>query len=103
MTGGSLVASELPPEAYVASLAGSDSNGIEYRNHEDSAISYFTGLCSALDGGDGWFHVLVTNHDVQEHTLDAAGIIHHTTVNASLAHFTLTSYIIIREPLDVCC
>ena len=24
-------------------------------------------------------------------------------VNASLAHFTLTSYIIIREPLDVCC
>ena len=30
----------------VASLAGSDSNGIEYRNHEDSTISYFTGLCS---------------------------------------------------------
>ena len=47
------------------------------------------GLCSALDGSDGRLHVLITNHDVQEHTLDAAGIIHPTTVNASLAHFTL--------------
>ena len=56
----------------VASLTGSDSNGIQYWNHEDSAVAYFTCLGCPLDGCDGWFHVLITNHDVQEHTLDAA-------------------------------
>ncbi len=47
------------------------------------------------------FHILITNHNIQKHTFDAAGIVHHTTINASLAHLSLTSYIIIREPLDV--
>ena len=85
----------------ITSFAGSDSYGIQYRNHEDSAISHFTRLCSSLDGSDGWLHILITNHNIQKYTFDAAGIVHHTTINASLAHLSLTSYIIIREPLDV--
>ena len=85
----------------ITSFASSDPDGIQYRNHEDSAISHFASMCSSLDGSDGWLHILIPNHNIQKYTFDAAGIVHHTTINASLAHLSLTSYIIIREPLDV--
>src|SRR5574344_1031506 len=85
----------------VASFTCTDSHGILYRNYKNSTITNLAGTGCLLDGIYRFLYVLVAHDTIQQHSLNTTGIIHDTTIDTSLSHLALSSYIVVREPLDV--
>lgn len=85
----------------VATLTCADANGILYRYDKDAAITDLACLRSLENGIHSLLNILVTNHERHKSALYGTGVIHHSTVNASLAHLALSTHIIVGKPLDV--
>ena len=88
-------------ERNVAAFTCSNSHCILYRDYKDAAVTDLSSTRRLLNGRNRLLNILVTYNNVQEHSLDAAGIIHHTTVDTGLTHLAFATHIIVGEPLDV--
>ena len=85
----------------VAPFARADADGIFYRDDKNAAIANLARACRALDCSYGLLYVLVAHHDIYQHALDAARIVHHATVNPCLAHLAFAPHVVVGKPLDV--
>ena len=68
---------------------------------EDTSVANLSSVGCLLDGTYCLLYILVANHYINENALDTTGIVHHATVYPGLAHLALSTYIIVRKPLDV--
>ena len=67
---------------------------------KNTSVAYLAGVRRLDDGLHCFLHILFAHHDGNQDSFNRTGIIHHATVDTSLACFANASYIVIGKPFD---
>ena len=82
-------------------LARAYADGIFNGDDENTSVAYLAGMRRLDDGLHCFLHILFAHHDGNQDSFNRTGIIHHATVDTSLACFANASYIVVGKPFDV--
>ena len=74
-------------ERNVPPFAGTDADGVLYRDDEDAPVAYLARLGGFQYRLDGFLYILFAHHDGEQDALYRACVVHHAAVNAAFAVF----------------